>query len=350
MLIKHLDPAQYRVHMFCLKETPWSKTARVDFPMRVLNIHKLVTPDIFSKIIAFRRYCRQHHIDIIQTYFNDALILGALAGRFSGVKKIIASRRNLGPGFWKRRDLLLAFRAMRPLVTRYMANSQATRDSIVYHEKIDPGKIDIIYNGLDLCRFQSITPKMRAAQRHGLGLDDSNVLIGMVAHLRKEKNVQLFVDAAARLIKQYPRVRFLILGDGADRENIESQIARMGVGNIFKLTGSIMDIVPFLAAMDIGCLTSNGESFSNSIIEYQAAGLPVVATAVGGNIEAAASDEFLFSPGDLDGLVSLLSRLIENESLRRDAGRTGRRLAESRYSVENMVAGHEELYRRCLGY
>jgi glycosyltransferase involved in cell wall biosynthesis len=101
--------------------------------------------------------------------------------------------------------------------------------------------------------------------------------------------------------------------------------------------------------MDIACLTSDGESFSNSIIEYQAAGLPVVATAVGGNLEAAASGDLLFPPGDLDRLVLLLRHLIENKERRRELGEAGRRMAHERYSVEKMVEGHVRLYEHCLG-
>jgi glycosyltransferase involved in cell wall biosynthesis len=348
MLLQNLDPQKYKVHLFCLKATPWSQSARVDFPLHVLYMQKLLHPSNIPKLLKFRRYCRQNRIDIIQTYFNDALILGVIAGRLAGVKKIIACRRNLGPGFWNRKDLLFAFKALRPFVTRYMANSQATRDSIVKHEGIDPGKVDVIYNGLDLRRFAAINDDMRIRKRRELGLSDSHVLIGMVAHLRKEKNIELFVEAAARLHARHPLARFILLGEGGEKERIEILIKSLELESVVTMTGSIMDIVPYLAAMDIACLTSNGESFSNSIIEYQAAGLPVVASEVGGNLEAISAKDFLFPLGDLRRFVSILEALIANRELRLDTGRAGRELAWRRYSVPDMVSGHEALYQKCL--
>ncbi len=237
MLLNNLDPEKYRVHLFCLKETPWSKNTKPPFPTTVLNIHRLVTPGIIGKLAFVRRYCRQNKIDIIQTYFNDSLIFGVMAGRFSGVKRIIACRRNLGPGFWGRKNLLRAFRAVRRFVTRYMANSQATRESIAFYESIDPSKIDVIYNGLDLTRFSAINNGLRDKTRLNLGIDNGQVLIGMVAHLRKEKNLDLFIEAARQLAPQYPEARYILLGDGRDRPALERQVRKLGLDKILSAGG-----------------------------------------------------------------------------------------------------------------
>jgi glycosyltransferase involved in cell wall biosynthesis len=237
---------------------------------------------------------------------------------------------------------------MRHFIARYMVNSQATKDSIAFYESIDPSKIDIIYNGLDLSRFSAITNGLRDKTRSNLGIDDGQVLIGMVAHLRKEKNLDLFVEAARQLAPAYPQARYILLGDGRDRPALERQVKRLGLDKIMRLAGSQMDVVPYLAAMDIACLTSDGESFSNAIIEYLAAGLPVVATAVGGNIEAVPDAEFLFPRGDLDKFKALLARLIEDNSLRCGLGRRGKEAIKDKYSVAEMVSGHEAMYDKCL--
>jgi glycosyltransferase involved in cell wall biosynthesis/acetyltransferase-like isoleucine patch superfamily enzyme len=346
MLLNNLDPQKYRVHLFCLKKSPWSISASVNFPLKVLHINKLLVPGNISKLVQFRRYCRQNHIDIIQTYFSDALIFGVIAGRLAGVKKIIACRRNLGPGFWRKKRMLYAHRALKPFITHYMANSRATKESIEQHEGIAPRKIDVIYNGLDSRRFAEIDGRVRQSTRTSLGLDDSHILIGMVAHLRPEKNIPLFIAAAADLRVRYPQARFIVLGEGVERAILEDEIKSRNLGDIFTLAGSIMNVVPYLAAMDIGCLTSDGESFSNSIIEYQASGLPVVATAVGGNLEAVPSPEFLFPPGNQARLVRLLESLMKDRELRLQAGEAGKRFVEDRYSVSRMISGHEELYRK----
>lgn len=348
MLLNNLDKSRCRVHLFCLKETEWTKTAQLGFPLHVLYIKKIFTPGTFVKGISFGRYCRKNKIDIIQTFFNDAYIFGALAGRAAGVRRIISSRRNLGPGFWGRRSLLRAFKILKPLTSRYMTNSQATRESIIAYEGINPDKIDVIYNGLDINRFCAIDGAVRQNTRARLGLKSEDLLIGMVAHLRKEKNFPLFLGAAAAIVKKYPTTKFIIIGEGGERAKIKSQIGNLRLDGAVTLTGSIMDIVPYLAAMDIACLTSDGESFSNSIIEYQAAGLPVVGTAVGGNIEALQSNGFLFPPGDLDSLTRILLRLIDEPELRRQTGERAKAEALEKYSVARMVSEHEAMYHRCL--
>jgi glycosyltransferase involved in cell wall biosynthesis len=114
------------------------------------------------------------------------------------------------------------------------------------------------------------------------------------------------------------------------------------------LPGATQDVVPYLAAMDIAVLTSDGESFSNAIIEYLAAGLPVVATGIGGTVEALRESGFLCPPGDLDRLTEFLSKLIADPQARHDTGVKGKLEANRKYSIARMVSAHEEVYTEYL--
>ena len=348
MLLNRLDKTRFNVHLFCLRNTDWLENSRLDFPVKVLNIKKSLSVNTIVKMFEFRKYCKAHDIHIVQTYFNDSYIFGVLAARLANIKNIIVCRRNLGPGFWGEKKLLLVFRFLKYFAKKYLANSHATKDSISRYEGIDPGKISVIYNGLDMKRFDMIDDDYRQGARKDLRIGESQILVGMVSHMRKDKNFELFLDAAAIVRKSYPETRFIILGEGPYRPNIERRIEELGLQDTVSLIGAVEDVVPYLASMDIACLTTDGESFSNAIIEYLAAGLPVVATEVGGNIEALKKNGFLFPRNNLEKFIDLLTGLIEDKQLRCRIGVDGRAEAASRYGIGKMVSAYEEVYLRCI--
>lgn len=348
LLVKNLDRSRFCPQFATLADTPWLHEGHLNAPVVVFMTERLLSLGTVRQMFRFRRYCRVNKIDIIQTYFNDAYIFAALAGRMAGIKNIVAGRRNLGPGFWNKKFLLRVFRFLRHITRLYIANSEATRASIVQYEKIDPERVKVIYNGLDLSRFPPITESSRKAARNLLQFVDSNLVIGMVAHLRPEKNIEFFIDAAAVVAAKYPAARFVVIGEGPLEENLRKRIRERNIDTVFQLTGSVPDVAPYLPAFDIACLTSGGESFSNAIIEYQALGLPVIATAVGGNIEAVGDSGRLFPAGDMETFLKTLCELLETESLRKMLGSKGRALVAERYSVEKMVRQHEEIYSRIL--
>ncbi|MEP0828060.1 MAG: glycosyltransferase [bacterium] len=348
MLVKNLDRSRFNPHFAALADTPWLHEGHLEAPVAVFPAKRLLGPGTLRQMLRFRKYCRQNEIEIIQTYFNDAYIFAALAGRLAGIKNIVAGRRNLGPGFWNKNNLLRVFRLLRYITKLYIANSEATKDSIVKYEKIEPEKVQVIYNGLDLSRFPPVTAFSRKAARNLLKIGESDLLVGMVAHLRPEKNIEFFIEAAAVIAAQYPVARFVVIGEGPLEGSLKERIREKNLSEVFRLTGSVPDIAPYLPAFDIACLTSGGESFSNAIIEYQALGLPVIATAVGGNIEAVGDSGRLFPAGDIKAFVQSLAELLESETLRKDLGNKGRALATERYSVEKMVRQHEELYSRII--
>ncbi|HVP37602.1 MAG TPA: glycosyltransferase [Candidatus Saccharimonadales bacterium] len=350
MLLRGLDPGRYRVHLACLQDTPWLRELRLEPPPLLLGLTRLASLDGVRRMWRLRRYLRQHRIRLVQTYFDDAFVAGALAGWLAGVP-VVACRRNLGPAYWNNRRFARTFRLLRHITARYVANSQATREAIARSEGIPPGRIEVIHNGVDPARMGRVTPELRRERRAALGLAEDELLVGMVAHVRPEKNVELFLEAAARLHRSRPRTRFAVVGEirPDDQARMDAFAARAGLAGALLTPGLTADVAGWLAAMDIACLTSDGESFSNAILEYQAAGLPVVASAVGGNVEAVEGTGFLFPRGDLEALVGHLERLAGDPQLRASAGASGRRAAAERYDPARMVAAYEAVYRGILG-
>ncbi|HOD67196.1 MAG TPA: glycosyltransferase [candidate division Zixibacteria bacterium] len=348
LLVRHLDRSRFEPHLLCLQSSPWLERNSLPCPVEIIGVRSLRSPATTGALLRFRRYVRRHRIDIVQTFFIDSNLFGTVSGWLSGVPVIISSRRNFGKDYWHTPAWLFLLRLLRRLTTCYIANSRLTADYSIEVERIAADRMHVIYNGLDFAPFANLTPELRAAARSAWGVADRHVLIGIIANLRPIKNHRLFVEAAARVHSRRPDTRFLIAGDGDQREPIECRLHELGLQDTAILTGQVADVLPVLAALDIGVLCSHGESLSNAIIEYMAAGIPPVVSDVGGNREAVGGEHGLvFPPDDLDAFVACLDRLIADPALRTRLGRAAADYARCTYEYREAVGRHETLYETC---
>jgi glycosyltransferase involved in cell wall biosynthesis len=159
------------------------------------------------------------------------------------------------------------------------------------------------------------------------------------------KNHDLFLRAASRLKEKFPETEFLLVGDGPLREQLEKLSRDLGLQRQVRFLGDRSDISAILASMDISVLASSTESLSNVMIESMAAGVPVVATAVGGNVELGADGRaVLVAPNDDQALAAGLERMLGEEQLRLDVSRLARDFAEEHFSLERIRQQYSELY------
>jgi len=182
------------------------------------------------------------------------------------------------------------------LVDRIIANSEAVLERVAESEWGSRGKLCVVYNGIDREQMRP-KPGARAKLRRELGLSDEHILVGNISGLRRIKGVDMFVEAAAFAYRQHAQLRFVLVGDGELREEVEELVRKKGLQSVFIVAGAADDVCPYLAAMDIAVLCSMAEGFSNSLLEYMAAELPIIATDVGGNKEALAGSGILIQSG-----------------------------------------------------
>jgi glycosyltransferase involved in cell wall biosynthesis len=185
-------------------------------------------------------------------------------------------------------------------------------------------------------------PGARAKLRHELGLSDHHILVGNVSGLRRIKGVDLFVEAAAAAYHQHSHLRFVLVGDGELREEIEELVRKHRLETAFVMAGAADDVCPYLAAMDIAVLCSKAEGFSNSLLEYMAAELPIIATDVGGNREALAGSGILIDAGSPGLLTSAICSLLEIKVRRAHAADVFR--AVQRFDIKFAEARMREIY------
>lgn len=345
MLIENLDKNRFSPHLICLRNSIWLKKCKLAFPVVIIDLPSFKSLNLSRAFITFKRYCEKYDIDMIQTFFRDANIFGTLAAYLSRVNIIISSRRNYGLGYWHNNYWLIIMKALRHITSCYIANSRITADYTAMSENVSKDKIHVIYNGLYLERFKQITHDERKSYRSSIGIKPNHIFIGAVANLRTIKNFSLFIRVAAISHKKYPHARFIIVGDGPEKETLEKMILDYCLEHVFILAGQQDNVFPFLSSMDIGVLCSKSESLSNSIIEYMAAGLPCVVSDAGGNSEAVGYKHgFLFKSDDEKDFFTKLEPLIADEQLRLNTGQAAKAYAFSKYDHKEIVKQNQEIY------
>ena len=204
------------------------------------------------------------------------------------------------------------------------------------------GQIHVIRNGVDLTRFRG----SRAAFGRLRVSDAGAVVIGAVGRLVAVKDHAAFIDAIAMLRARGRRVAGVIAGEGPLRPDLEARIARLGLEGTVRLLGHCRDVETMLAGLDIFVQSSTSEGMSNTILEAMAAGLPIVATGVGGADEMVVDGEtgILVPPAEPGNLADALDRLLQGESLRHAMGRAGEKRAQGEFSLERMIATYQSFY------
>jgi len=233
-----------------------------------------------------------------------------------------------------------------PQAAHITAVCEFTRGRLVEKEAIAAGRIEVVYNGVDPSRFAGL-PSPSAA-RAALGLPADVPLVVQVGTLRSVKDHPTALRAFARVRKELPRARIAFAGDGPDMGAYKSLSAELGIEASVHWLGSRSDVPNVLAAGDVMLMTSLSEAHSVSLLEAMAAGLPIVATAVGGIPETVADGvSGLLAPrGDDAGLATHLVTLLRDEALRHRMGQAGRARVHDRFLRSTMHERYYQIYQR----
>jgi glycosyltransferase involved in cell wall biosynthesis len=175
-------------------------------------------------------------------------------------------------------------------------------------------------------------------------------LVGIVGRIVPIKNHRLFLDAAARTVAKEPAARFVVVGDGILRPEIERFAEDLGIADRVAFTGWRSDVSRIYSDLDVLVISSDNEGTPFTAMEAMASGRPVVGTAVGGMGDLIADGEngYLVPQGDADGLASAVLGLLADPGLASSMGRKGREIARSRFSVQRLISETEELYQHAL--
>ncbi|MCL4401856.1 MAG: glycosyltransferase [Acidobacteria bacterium] len=344
--VARMDPARFDVHLCCLEASAQlDKLARycrtAVFPLT--RVHSL---NGWSQIRRFRRYLNEHGIQIVQAFMVKTTIFGVLAVRGSSCPVVITSRLNTG--YWYTPVWIRIFRYLNRYTTRVVANSEGAKKIAMAAEMLPADKVDVIYQGVDMARYAR--ERGDPALPGQIGIPDYAKVVGMVANLRPVKDVALFLRAAKLVSEKVPESAFVIVGQGPQREELGRLAAELGIGNRVFFADGRGAVPDHLRRMCIGCLSSRSEGFSNAILEYMAAGLPVVATDVGGNGEAIAGGEtgYLVRERTPEAFARPLVELLCDEDRRAAMGRRSFERCRERFEINAGIRRLEDYYRSLL--
>lgn len=313
-------------------------------PMTVLPLRRTFDSNALQVAMQIRKLVRSQGVSIVHTFFETSDLWGAPIAKLSGCPIIVSSRRDMG--ILRRPKHQVAYRFINPLFDRVIAVSEQVRSYCIRQDRLDPAKVVTVYNGIDL----NETPvDGTASLRHALGVGEASGVVVTLAHVRKVKGIDIFVRAADIVRREFPAAKFLVVGDTSETEHameLQQLVAALGLQDTVKFVGNRQDTFRVLKCCDVFCLFSRSEGFSNALIEAMAAGLPCVATRVGGNGEAIAEDAsgYLVENEDVRGAAERILRLLRDPTRAREMGAAGRRTVETKFTSQAMIEQLTNIY------
>jgi L-malate glycosyltransferase len=348
-----LDRSRFDIRVGCLarKGDFLKDIEEMNLPISEYSIGSLFSCRSLRRQLRLARDIRQEGIRLVHAYGFYPNLFSIPAARYAGNCVTVASVRDVGAFSNRRKIKTITQRMACQLADCVIANSRAVRDWLV-SLGVPPDHVRVIPNGM-------VLPPRPASRgdfpiRRLLGIDPTARVIAVVCRLNEGKGLEYFLEATATVGKRFPDARFLIVGDSivdaTYKPKLERQARSFNVQDRVIFTGQRNDVPKLLEEVDLSVLPSLSEGLSNSLLEAMAAGVPVVATNVGGNPEIIEDGRtgILVPARDPAALSAAMIRILESPSLARQFGEAGRARVTSHFSLESTVRQTEELYLSLL--
>jgi glycosyltransferase involved in cell wall biosynthesis len=338
-MMRRFDPARITPMIGCLKEKGvLGEELSGEFPVfeNLIN-HKY---DV-GVAVRLRKLFKEQALDgVITVGAGDKMFWGRLAAKSAKLPVILSALHSTGwPDGVGRLNRMLT-----GITDGFIACADSHAEYLVNNEKFPEAKVFMIPNGIDTNRFVA-DQVARRLWRKKLSIADNAPVVGIVAALRSEKNHDLFLEAARRTLLTLPEARFVIAGDGPERDRLEALALEKQVDQQVHFIGSTSDIPGVLSMMDVFSLTSHNEAKPVSILEALSCQRPVAATAVGSVNESVVQGVtgFLVDAGDEQAMADRWVKLLSDQQLRQTMGTAGRDHVIEHSSLDSMTTGYMEL-------
>ncbi|HKB09015.1 MAG TPA: glycosyltransferase [Vicinamibacterales bacterium] len=332
-LVGRLDRARWDVHVGCFHARgPWLDRVRDAAPVTEFQVDSLRGTAVLQQARAFARWCSERNLAVVHTTDMATNLFALPAAAYARVPVRIANRRDVNPG--RAAHELIAQRIAYTFAHRIVANCDAAAERL-RRERIPSKKIAVIPNGVDFDGGSARGP-IGSVRR-----------VVTVANLRREKGHDVLIDAAALVVRRFADARFDLIGGGSELASLQERVARLGISHAVSFLGHCEDIPSRLTESDLFVLPSRSEAFPNAVLEAMAAGLPIVASRIGGLVELIDDGRtgVLVPPGDAAALANAIGALMADAARAAELAAAGREAAR-RYSFARMVAAFDALYLR----
>ena len=337
-LIQGLDRKLFTPTLVLLRGMSESSRALEPTDCKVvrLGLNGFFQIGLIHKTWEFIRLLKALKIDILQMYFPDSTLFGASCGKLAGVPNLIRTRRNAG--YWMKPSYRIRSWIVSRLVGSTIANSQASKQSVIQQEFATSESVVVIRNGINLQEFGDYKPNATATNRP--------FRIGMLANLRPVKHVEDFIRSAAFVNTSRQDCVFAIGGEGPMRAELQMLINELGISRNVRLVGTVLNVPEFLSNLDIMVSCSSSEGLSNTVMEGMAAGIPVIATKIPGNQELVKDGEtgLLFAPHDTQQLSKLICDLLDDPILSSRLRLNARAMIEEQFGQDTAIQKYQDYY------
>jgi glycosyltransferase involved in cell wall biosynthesis len=323
-------------------------------PIMVASLGREISPvrDL-ATLWQLVRLMRRFRPDVVHTHTAKAGFVGRLAAWIARVPvRVHTFHGHVFHGYfrrWKTRLFLWLEWLSARISSRVITISPALADELVETYRICPAeKMVVLPLGLDLEPLtRPKAPETAHDFRTAHHIPLNRRLVGIIGRLVPIKNVSLFLQAASQIVAERDDVQFVVIGDGDRRPQLEAEAQSLGIAEQVTFTGWVQDVQLPLSALDVLALTSNNEGTPVSIIEAMAAGVPVVATAVGGVPDVLGGGEYgqLVPTGDARALATGIQKALAGEHPPQDRAREA---ALSQYGINGLASALEALYYELL--
>jgi L-malate glycosyltransferase len=342
-----LHPPSHHVTVGCLCSKGPLLEALQQAGIPVVEFRKkktLLSVNGVHQLMRLALFLRRGQFHVIHAHDLWANLLGVPAGWLARTPVIISSRRYLADLDWYTPWRNKIIRTIYRLSTHVIVNSASVRQLLVERDRLPSEKIHVIYNGVDVDRFAGVR---RDRGRLLGGLGSGSRLIAVVANMYGQvKGHACLIEAARIVCRAVPSAKFVLIGDGVERPKLEQQVRQAGLEENFLFLGRRSDVPELLACCDLSVLPSEAEGLPNSALEAMAAGLPVVATRVGGTPEIIIDsvNGLLVPPRNPPALADAILRVLEDADLARRLSRAGQARMRTHFSYDRLIAQLEQLY------
>ena len=347
---------RFRFVFFCLDAIGPLGEVLAGEGFTVMNLARRPGVDL-SVARRLRRACRASRVDLLHAHQYTPFFYAALSRGLCRRPPILFTEHGRHYPDFRRAKRVLANRFLLGRNDRVTAVGRFVKQALVDHEGIAAGRIEVVYNGVDPARFAPPDAPARAAARAELGLEPQTPALLQVARFHPVKDHATALRSLAALLPLLPpgpeesRPVLLLAGDGDGRAQAQTLAAALGVAQRVRFLGVRADVPRLMAAADLFLLTSLSEGVSVTLLEAMAAGLPVVATDVGGNSEVVIHGQTgLLAPrGDAAALAQHIAILLDDAARRDAMGHAGRERLLAQFSQQQMHDRYTKIYEQMLG-
>lgn len=336
-LLEGLQHRNHSVHLVCFPGTVLEeRAAKLGISVHPVPIRSEAGFISLCRLVA---EIRKVQPDILAFNTPKPILMGTLATQFASVGATIIFRR---VSFPLRRTFLSRLKYTWN-IDSVVAISRSIKEQL-QSGGVPESLIDIIYEGIDLSEYPEKSTKLKHPE-------DARIVVGTVSHLSDEKGIRYLVEAACLIPEVCRRLRFVIVGDGKCRGELEKSVREKGLDRCFEFLGFRNDSHLIMKDFDIFVLPSLSEGLPSAIMEAMAHSLPVIGSHVGGIPELVEEgcNGLLVAPADPENLAQAIRKLAQDPETMRQMGATGRNRLEERFTLERKIVETEILCHTLLG-